>query len=567
MALPAARVTRGKIVRMDQGSEQPAERASERASFWDEIRSRIIIRAPMDRDVRVTFQLGALTLLIAVIVAVMREHLGPPIFTIAGALPLGAVAVYALGQYVVFTLYFKGLLQIHRHLRNGALALTALVLFAVPSWQDFRLIDFLLIAPIAALWYYADTKDQLAPRAALKPAAVASAGLSVVFALAALTGQDAILFELSGAAGVLAAVGLFMASTDIAEIVQVGADAIADRLAFRSGILSAALVCAAALVAAIAGTIAVGADPAAFGMGFAVVMWFALVFWMLLSVGKKRKLVVTPHLPYGILLGVVVLCGLAFYAGVAARFVADPATYEPAKLFSYDQVVAAGTLLFLFFTAGLLIVGRRSIEYYLFFGYGSTVGVFWFINFTNHGQTLHTAPFGVAFGSLVFLAVAALWPKTRDRLGAVCGLLIAVNLAFGGYALLASIFLAAPTRFAEGSILQALIVLVALGWDILTSGNVTNRQSERVPRNARVSFFIGYVSLVALLVMMSSASSFVVPGTAKPIEHVFESEGFVAVGLILFGAPLLLFIFAVRMREILAAAPEPRAEKAAIVVS
>jgi hypothetical protein len=130
---------------------------------------------------------------------------------------------------------------------------------------------------------------------------------------------------------------------------------------------------------------------------------------------------------------------------------------------------------------------------------------------------------------------------------------VATNLGIAGYTMVAFLFVAAPAHFEEGSLLQALVVLSALGWDVLTSKNVTLRHSAGVPRNARVSFFIAYVSLVGLFVMLSSASSLLQPGTAKAIEHVFDSETFVAAGLHLFGAPLLLFVFAVRMRSILGA--------------
>ncbi len=547
---------------------EETEEAAEATSFWGEIRSRMIIGTPMDAGVRVTFLLGALTLVVAMGVDVVRSFLGPPVTTLAGVFPLGALAVYAIGQFVVFTLYFSALLQVKRHTRNIALAITALVVFATPALQDFRPFDFVLLLPLAGVWVFGDTKDQLVHGAALKPAAIAAAAMSLVFVVAGLFGQDVILIEQSGGAAIIAAVGLFLASTDIAEIVQVGGDAVAERLRSVSAPLLALAVCVAALLSCVVSADILaqhGIDAAsiasALGTGVAPVVWFGLVYWMIVSVGRKRALIVRPHVPYLILLIVVIGCGLAFYGGVLARFLADPATYDPAHLLGYDQVKDVGILLFLFFTIAFLTRGRGSEHAFVLYGYGASVSVIWFIDFSTSGDTIVVVPFGVALVSLLVVVIAFLWPKTRDRFADVCELLIATNLAFAGYALLAAVFMGAPTTFEEGSLLQALIVIVALGWDVLTSGHVTLRESPALPRPARVSFFVAYICLVALLVMMSSAASFVIPGTTTPVEHVFESEGFVAVGLHLFGAPMLLFLFAVRMRAMLGAPPRERKSK------
>jgi uncharacterized membrane protein YwzB len=530
---------------------------TERVSFWEHIRSRMVTLAPMDRDVRFTFQLGAITLLVAMLVEVARGHLGPQLLLAGGALSLGIVAVYALGQYLVFTLYFKGLLQVQRRARNVALALTTLCAFVIPTLEGLKVQDLLFVVPFAALWYYAGAKDQLPASAAVRPAALASAGVSLVFAVAAFTGQDVLLYDLSASAGLLTIVGLFVASTDIAEMVQVAGDVISERATSGSAMLAAASVCAAALAAALVGRVATGSfDASAFIEGLAVVICCAVVFWILLSVGKKRGLVVKPHVPYQILLAVLVTCGLALNAALVVHASRHLVEFERQSMFGFDEVADAAMLLSLFFLTGLLTVGRRSSGYFLFFGYGSLVAVFWLIGFNEQGQELVAAPFGVALGSLIFLVVAALWPKTRDRFGAVCRLLVSLNLAIAAYELVAIVFLAGADH-PEGSLPQALIVVMALGWDVLTSGEITNSHSARLPRNARVSFYIAYVSLVALLVMVTSSSSIVVFTAERAVgPALFKSETFVGYGLLLFGAPLLLLVFAIRMRAVLAAAPE-----------
>jgi hypothetical protein len=541
-------------------SEEGEER--EATGFVRELRSRMIIGSPMDADVRLTFLLGALTLVVAMAVDVLRGLLGPPVDTLAGSIPVGAIAVFVVGQFFAFTLFFRGTLQLRRHVRNGVLAATAFAVFAVPAVQDFQLLDFLLVVPIGTLWYYADTKDQLAARASWRPAAATSAGLSAIFLLAALTGNDTVLIELAASGAMLAAVGLFAASTDIAEIVQVGADAISERGFIRNGPLAALAVCASALAPFAAGVVVLGLDPVnrseqfaiATGSAIGVLPWYALVYWMLVSIGRKRELAIEPHVPYRSLLAIVTLFGSALFAAALARILASPATYDAGQLFRYEQVEDTATVLFLIFAIAFAIFGRRSADTFVLLGFGATVGVWWFVNFSNQGLTLFEAPLGIAFMTPIVLFVVAVWPKTRDRFAAICNVIVATNLGIAGYTLVAFLFVAAPAHLEEGSLLQALVVLLALGWDVITSKNVTLRHSEGVPRSARASFFIAYVSLVGLFVMLSSASSLLQPGTAKAIDHVFDSETFVAAGLHLFGAPLLLFIFAVRMRSILSRA-------------
>ncbi|MGP6157395.1 MAG: hypothetical protein ACLPYS_07795 [Vulcanimicrobiaceae bacterium] len=529
-------------------------------SFWEHIRARMTAVASMDRDMRVTFVLGALILLLAMAIDVAHGHLGPAVPLLGGALPLGIVVAYVLGQYLVFTLLFKGLLQIPRRARKIALALAAACIFVVPTLEGLHFQDFLFIVPVAALWYYARSKEQFSSAEALVPAAVASAGLSLAFAITALTGQGALLYDLSASAGLLTIVGLFVASTDIAEMVQVGGDALAERATSSSPLVAAASVCAAALVAALVGRVAVGSfEQSAFVEGLAVVLAFALVFWMLMSVGKKRGLAVRAHLPYRILLAVLVAFGVSLNAALvvhAGRHLLEPQTHG---IFSFAEVAAAVTLLAIFFVAGLLSVGRRSIACFLFFGYGSIVAIFWLMGFDAQGSELVTAPFGVALASPMVLAVAALWPKTRERFRAVCRLVISLNLAIAAYVLVAIVFLAGPERFPENSLPQVLIIIMAIGWDMLTSGEITNAHSARCPRDARISFYIAYVSLIALLVMVSSASGIVVFSAVHAVgPAAFNSKTFVGYGLLLFGAPLLLLLFAVRMRSVLAAEPEPR---------
>lgn len=89
----------------------------------------------------------------------------------------------------------------------------------------------------------------------------------------------------------------------------------------------------------------------------------------------------------------------------------------------------------------------------------------------------------------------------------------------------------------------ALIVLIALGWDLLMSGeSFTNRDDERLPRHTRLLLYLGYIMLTATLVMYFSAQQF----THNPGAHeaLFESEPWPQYGLQVLGLPMVVGAFA-----------------------
>lgn len=89
----------------------------------------------------------------------------------------------------------------------------------------------------------------------------------------------------------------------------------------------------------------------------------------------------------------------------------------------------------------------------------------------------------------------------------------------------------------------ALIVLIALGWDLLMSGeSFTNRDDERLPRHTRLLLYLGYIMLTATLVMFFSAQQFT--HDLSTHESLFESEPWPQLGLQLLGLPMVVGAFA-----------------------
>jgi hypothetical protein len=108
------------------------------------------------------------------------------------------------------------------------------------------------------------------------------------------------------------------------------------------------------------------------------------------------------------------------------------------------------------------------------------------------------------------------------------------------------------------SLAQALIVLAALVWELAFSGvTMTNADSRRFPRHARVLVFCGYIMLVATTVLFFS--SLHVQSSGTRLEPVFESELWAQRGIVVLAAPMLVTLLVVRvLRWRSAAAPSPQ---------
>ncbi len=92
-------------------------------------------------------------------------------------------------------------------------------------------------------------------------------------------------------------------------------------------------------------------------------------------------------------------------------------------------------------------------------------------------------------------------------------------------------------------LLQALLLLVALGWDIFTSGENTNKGEPNSPRHTRLLLFFGYTMLVATAVLYFS-SQVVYPHPDQPLQELFfESENWPQLGLLFLGTPLVIATF------------------------
>ena len=103
--------------------------------------------------------------------------------------------------------------------------------------------------------------------------------------------------------------------------------------------------------------------------------------------------------------------------------------------------------------------------------------------------------------------------------------------------------------------LQASVMLLGLLWDVVTSGEaVTNVHGRRVPHHSRVLVYFGYEMFAAVSIVWFYAS------TAS--AGLRDTDAWVAGGIQLLGAPLLIVFFSLGLTSWLRGRPAPRPQLA-----
>lgn len=161
------------------------------------------------------------------------------------------------------------------------------------------------------------------------------------------------------------------------------------------------------------------------------------------------------------------------------------------------------------------------------------------------GQPLTGLRVATAIGTLGVVGWLA-WRRWRHLPLRDAGVLLRALLVLNGGLLVLSWILglydqakAAGEVFNAG---QAIVLVIALGWDLLMSGEqITNHDSPRFPRPARVLLYCGYIMLIAVLVLYFSSQTY--SKTSVTVPALFDSEGFAQGGLLVLGVPVLLFGF------------------------
>lgn len=151
---------------------------------------------------------------------------------------------------------------------------------------------------------------------------------------------------------------------------------------------------------------------------------------------------------------------------------------------------------------------------------------------------------GVAAGTLLLLAVARAVPGWRLP-GPALRLVLVLLLGIIGLVILyQGVFQTALERGQEFTGLQGVVLLAAMLWDVLMSGEAfTNGGGPRVPRHSRVLMYLGYTIAVVTAVVVLGSLGFEGGGAVGG----FESDKWVQEGITGFGAPLLFTFFFVNL--------------------
>jgi ABC-type multidrug transport system fused ATPase/permease subunit len=526
---------------------------------WGNLQRRIIVISTMERSVRITFMSGAALVVLAVIVNIFHGRFGPDVATPAGTVPLGVLALLAIGEFAASYVVALALVLIGGRSRLIVHGVMLLLVVAFSAMSNFDLLSFAVLLPMGMVWAfgYLRERQQWSDREAMLAAlSISLAGLLVIIFYLAM-GHDLLIMSLLALQALLAMLGLCLAATDIAEIAVVTVEGIAAKAA---GIIRRVWLAALFALATTSVNLLLPLRNSAdygymLGGGLGLALWLGMIFWMVIS-RRKRLATVHPHISYRTLFLVVGFYFIALQAGILVRFLSDPLTYSAKNLFSYPQAFMFVVYGFLGFVVLFFILGRRTERLFVSLAYGASIGMFIFHYYAGKGSNIELMPVAVGMLSLLLMILAPLSRKMRADFRALCLIIADLNLAFAAYAFLAELFLSLGEHGHGGALTvgQALVVLAALAWDIVYSGEaITNKHSEAFPRLARVAMFMAYVMSVALLVMVSTAAHLVNPVTGEAIKG-FDSEGLVGAGLVLYGAPFVFVMAMLRIRNLLAAA-------------
>jgi len=108
------------------------------------------------------------------------------------------------------------------------------------------------------------------------------------------------------------------------------------------------------------------------------------------------------------------------------------------------------------------------------------------------------------------------------------------------------------------AVVQGLVVMAALLWELIFSGELLNcgKPASALPRRARLLLYLGYLLLAASAVLQLSTLRS--PSTGARVE-VFDAETIVQIGIIELGVPLAITVFLINWSPRHSAADGPRA--------
>lgn len=170
-------------------------------------------------------------------------------------------------------------------------------------------------------------------------------------------------------------------------------------------------------------------------------------------------------------------------------------------------------------------------------GLASTLG--WGSGFVSWSDAT-TAPAALCLVLLLWMAVTRNWSSTSL---ALLRMTLVLSLGMQFLSWMVAFFALAAAHGEALALVQALLLLTAIGWDVATSGAaVTNQSGPRAPRHARVLLYFSYsllaASAIAFKALLPSATQSIVTSLAGN-----SLDAWVEAGLDALGQPLLIIYF------------------------
>ncbi|MFZ0217935.1 MAG: hypothetical protein WAM30_18540, partial [Candidatus Dormiibacterota bacterium] len=237
-----------------------------------------------------------------------------------------------------------------------------------------------------------------------------------------------------------------------------------------------------------------------------------------------------------VLWGALLAPGLLPSAGPAAAGTTGP---SPATTFLASTVASLlllGLGLLLLRARGERATGGLFLVICALFLFASPVGLPGVLPFPNAAIALSlgvpNALSGFMIGALLLVGVTEL--RRRPLPVPVLRLLLVFGLGMCGLFVLYSwVFPAVTAGGARFDVLQGLVLLLAMLWDVLMSGEpVTNRGGLVAPRHTRVLLYLGYTIMLVTTVLFL--------GSLRGQGDAFESDLWPPTGIEILGAPLLI---------------------------
>jgi hypothetical protein len=523
--------------------------SDELPSFRHELQDHVISVSSMGRGVRIAFAAGLVSVVIPMLLSLARGHLGEPSLTIffGTKLPVVMETVLYLAEFLITAFGWYGLILMRGRYRLVAFVVIAVALLLAAVGTRHPGLTWPVALPLVSLlicWAAIDWRDVFRRFAAVLAILLAVEFFTVIL-YSAVSGAADILYSLFLIQVTLAIFGLCMVATDIAEIASVGGHIVVERL---SGLRASPLAAVAAFVgtACLSLTVAWSFHRKFFGtpqgnleaiaIAFAVLALVVTTVWRLFrNTGKLPE-----HIAYRTLFLIVAASIVAYGFAITWCVSGHPGGSCPKVQFVTP--LAAVALAF----AIALYIHRATPRRAAALLYGTLVG--------GWAVLLHTTPItycavAITGAGAVFILSAAALRFSRVSVRAVAMAGAKLNFCIAVF-LIVSWIATQPEANHELNLMNVAIALVALTWDIMTSGGgITNRQSDHLPRSARVALFFAYVMTTSLQVAISATGE-MAPRYVNAAK-LFETESLMSAGLGLFAVPFFLWLFVLDMRNAL----------------